>query len=108
MILPFVETLVMIDTGSNVNLISKKLANILECNLYKVNEELNVTNGKTSIQEATTLSLVLFQKPRNGNQKILLLHNIPFKVVPNPDYMLSLGKQMERRYRVPLTLGRSD
>jgi len=102
MILPFVETLVMIDTGSNVNLISKKLANILECNLYKVNEELNVTNGKTSIQEATTLSLVLFQKPRNGNQKLLLLHNIPFKVVPNPDYMLSLGKQMERRYRVPL------
>jgi len=102
MILPFIEALVMIDSGSNVNLISKKLANTLECNLYKVKEELSVTNGRTQIQEATTLSLILFKKPENENQKILLLHNIPFKVIPSPDYMLSLGKQMERRYRVPL------
>ena len=44
MILPFVEALIMIDSGSNVNLISKKLASILECNIYKVKEELNVTS----------------------------------------------------------------
>ena len=103
MILPYVETLIMIDSGSNVNLISKKLANILECNTYKVKEELNVTSGRTPITEATTLSLILYKKmDDNHNQNILLLHNIPFKIVPNPDYMMSLGKQMERRYNIPL------
>ena len=103
MILPFVEALIMIDSGSNVNLISKKLASILECNTYKVKEELNVTSGRTPITEATTLSLILYKKMNEEhNQNILLLHNIPFKIVSNPEYMISLGKQMERRYNIPL------
>jgi len=102
-ILPFVEVLVMIDSGSNVNLISKKLATTLGCKTYKVTEELNVTSGKTAITEATSLSLILFKNmTENHQQNILLLHNIPFKLVSTPEYMISLGKQMERKYRVPL------
>jgi len=101
--LPFVETLVMIDSGSNVNLISKKLANTLECNVFKMREELNVTSGRTPITEATTISMILYKKmDNNHNQNILLLHNIPFKIVSSSDYMISLGKQMERRYNIPI------
>jgi len=30
------------------------------------------------------------------------MHNIPFVIVPSPDYMLVIGKNMERDYNVPI------
>jgi len=63
---------------------------------------MQVTGGRVTTKEGTTLCLGVWMKPHNRNKKVMLMHNIPFTIVPSPDYMLSIGKNMEREYHVPI------
>jgi len=99
-LLKYYNTLLLIDSGSNANCISKKLAKLLECPIYKTKNNPQVSAGKAELKEGTTLSLAVWMKQETDsyNKKLMLMHNISFVIVPSPDYMLAIGKNMERDY----------
>lgn len=90
---------VLIDTGSNVNMISKKLANILEVKTYKNTSNIKVTGGKIQTDEATVISLAIIHK--NG-QEVFILKNLPFIITKGPDYLLAVGMNIERKYGIKI------
>ncbi|ORX73525.1 hypothetical protein BCR32DRAFT_305152 [Anaeromyces robustus] len=95
-----VNALMIVDSGSSVNLISKKLAKTLGLKIFPVKSEIVTNNGNFIMKEGTIMSLAVFLK--NPPNYIAVCHNMTFGIVNQPEHMLAIGKNMERKYNLKL------
>jgi len=77
------------------------LAKILKLQIKPKTIEHTVSGGKVTTKGEVN---VTFAVSGRRNDKGYILRNVKMSVIPSPSYMFSIGKQMERVYRLPLTL----
>jgi len=107
--------LMLIDSGGSLNLISKKLIDILKLPCKASYQEFSTIAGKAKATRKTLISFCckLADKVRETNDEefinavpqyshFLVVKNLPFVVIDSPDYMFSIGKMAQRKYKIPI------
>ncbi|KAG4099919.1 hypothetical protein H8356DRAFT_906072, partial [Neocallimastix lanati (nom. inval.)] len=82
---PMIRLLMLIDSGGSLNLISKKLIDIL-----KLPNKIRETNDEEFLNAVPQYS------------HFLVVKNLPFVIIDSPDYMFSIGKMAQRKYKIPI------
>jgi len=112
---PMIRLLMLIDSGGSLNLISKKLIDILKLPCKASYQEFSTIAGKAKATRKTLISFCckLADKVRETNDEefinavpqyshFLVVKNLPFVVIDSPDYMFSIGKMAQRKYKIPI------
>jgi len=112
---PMIRLLMLIDSGGSLNLISKKLMDILKLPSKASYQEFSTIAGKAKATRKTLISFYckLADKIRETNDEeflnavpqyshFLVVKNLPFVIIDSPDYMFSIGKMAQRKYKIPI------
>jgi len=112
---PMIRILMLIDSGGSLNLISKKLVDTLKLSCKTTYKEFSTIAGKAKATKNTLISFCCKLKDRitlRENDEFisavpsythfLTVKNLPFIVVESPEYMFSIGKMAQRKYKIPI------
>jgi len=112
---PMIRLLMLIDSGGSLNLISKKLVDLLKLPSKASYQEFSTIAGKAKATRKTLISFCckLADRIRETNNEeflnavpqyshFLIVKNLPFIIIDSPDYMFSIGKMAQRKYHIPI------